>query len=101
MGKHHRSPSLKSFAAMEINIAWDRQLQIAIGFNQTLYSYEWVEDLANCYVRQISEMADCCSAEEGGMTTATDFPLANLNADQLKDLASIVKQIDSRDDIQQ
>ena len=84
----HRSPQLKTFAALEINVFWDSQLRISFEFNEQLFRASVIEKLAEDFSRQIVEMANCCTAENSGLATATDFPLAKLDAAQLKNLAS-------------
>ncbi|WP_248796631.1 non-ribosomal peptide synthetase [Pseudomonas sp. MWU13-2105] len=73
---------------------FDGELQLDWAFNRQQYRPETIEALARAYEQALRELIEhCCQGGQLGVT-ASDFPLANLSAGQLRRLPVAAPQIE-------
>lgn len=73
--------------ALEVSVAvMQGQLQVRCTYNERLHATETIERVLDQYMRALRELVAHCQTAEAGGFTPSDFPLAELNQDEL-DLA--------------
>ncbi|MEM7453229.1 MAG: amino acid adenylation domain-containing protein [Planctomycetota bacterium] len=97
----HRSSSIKSFSAIDVNVSLGQQLRIEFEVYHRSISDEQISALADAYENALSAMVKWCGSEGADSASPSDFPLAGLDASQLEQLSSLLGQNESGDRSQQ
>ena len=90
------SPRNKRSHRLNINayVSMD-QLHVEWVYSTELYQADTIRKLAAAYTHHIEAIVDHCLKSDEGSFTPSDFPLAGLNDDKLRQLADIIDAIDS------
>ena len=70
------------------------QLYLDWYYNAALYSQSTVESLAHDFIDALHALIDHCRSPEAGGFTPSDFPLANLDQQQLDQLSEVLGKLD-------
>ena len=96
----HRSASLQQSGSLVFNVSIEDQLRISLEFDGNRFPQAEMQQLANDFADKIETMVSHATSAGAGQVSASDFPLANLDADQLKNLASLMNRNDCKGDTQ-
>ena len=86
----HRSPSVGSFAALEVNLFLGQQLELQLNVDSRVWSASETSRFAIQFFECLSAAVKYLADEGKDEVAASDFPLASLGASGLKDLAAVL-----------
>jgi amino acid adenylation domain-containing protein/non-ribosomal peptide synthase protein (TIGR01720 family) len=69
----------------------DNQLKLDWVFSENLHDFATIEHLANHYIQTLRELIQHCQSPEAGGFSASDFPEADLDQDDLEDLLGMLE----------
>ncbi len=73
------------------------RLHVEWTYCERIHRRETIERLAKAYVERLRELISHCTSEEAGGDAASDFPLAGINEQGMKQLAQLLDQLDQNE----
>jgi non-ribosomal peptide synthase protein (TIGR01720 family) len=67
------------------------RLQISWSYHENLHRRATIDHLAHLYMSTLRDILQHCRGAEAGGYTPSDFPLANINQDDLSQIASLLQ----------
>lgn len=94
-GGRARSPQGIRAYLLEVNL-WvaGGRLESSWAFSERFHSAEKISRLAQAFMDELSSLITHCRGPEAGGHTPSDFPLADLDQNELDDLSALLDQID-------
>ncbi|MBE2201321.1 MAG: hypothetical protein IAE79_22095, partial [Anaerolinea sp.] len=97
-GPEH-SPLGERVHLLDVNGAvLDGRLQITWVYSRNLHRQETIDRLADDFAVCLEALIDHCLSPDAGADTPADFPLAELDAEELGNLSQLIEAIDEEED---
>ena len=92
----HQSPTIQGSFGIQINASLKNQLVVSWEYCGLQFESSQIQQVANDFLVNIGLLVEYCLGEGESEFHATDFPLAGLDNDKLKNLASILNKKDRK-----